>query len=94
MRTDHHQPGRWYLAAGAAWRRDVDRDYDRLPGLRPRPAVVGGVAGLVDLRVALGVIACPAGLLALIAALGPLPQRVIGAADAVGLAEVDAAADQ
>jgi predicted MFS family arabinose efflux permease len=38
------------------------------------PATVGGVAGLADLRIALGVVACLAVLLALIAALGPLPQ--------------------
>jgi fucose permease len=58
------------------------------------PASVGGVAGLADLRVALGVVACLAALLRLIGALGPLPQRLRGApADAAGLAEVDTAAD-
>jgi MFS family permease len=54
------------------------------------PASVGDVAGLADLRVALGVVACLAALLGLIAALG----RCRSASEAPpGLAEVDAAAD-
>jgi hypothetical protein len=40
---------------------------------------------LADLRVALGVVACLAALLALVAAVGRLPKRFSGApADAVG----------
>jgi MFS family permease len=42
------------------------------------PAAVGGVAGLADLRISLGVVAGLAVLLALVGALGPLPPRIGG----------------
>jgi MFS family permease len=44
------------------------------------PATVGGVAVLADLRVALGLVACLAVFLALGAALGRLPQRLMSSA--------------